>query len=323
VDKQGLDEHVGLRYTKIPYTTLFTEAKWTQEDYNDNVNQTSYTDFFGAAVAGNTGGYGLDLQTIRQQYTAGFTTSPWSRVTFATQYRHKRTDNLTTTRYKVNVSAYAGTLQDQEFTEDEISAKVVYRPTSKIALTLKYQLVSEDIYNTTPAQVAGANYTATPAGTIQACDYYANIYSLSATVTPVNRLYLTGMVSYQDSRTITYDNGCPSVATPYRGSVLSVLGYAGYVIDNKTDLTAEYSYSSTANFVENGYGTFSTQNNDYSLSYGLNSQLQGLSLKLTRRITDAITVGVRYGFYNYKEDNTGGINDYTAHLASAACTIKF
>ena len=323
VEKQGLEEHVGLRYTKIPYTTLYTEAKWVQEDFNDDANQQAFVSPFGGA-AGAGGGFGLDLQTIRQEYTAGFSTSPWARMTWTTQYRHKRTDNLTTTRYKIaGMSAYAGTLQDQEFTEDEISSKLTYRPFSRVAFTLKYQLISEDIYNTTPAQAASGTYTATPAGTIQAYDYYANIYSMSATVTPMNRLYVTGLVSYQDSRSSAFDNGAPVVASPYKGSVLSVLGYAGYALDDKTDLTAEYSYSRTDNYVENGYGTFSTQTSDYGLSYGLNNQLQGASLKLTRRISDAITVALKYGFYNYKEDYTGGINDYTAHLASASCTIRF
>ncbi|MFA6564398.1 MAG: autotransporter outer membrane beta-barrel domain-containing protein [Verrucomicrobiia bacterium] len=323
VDKQGLEEHVGLRYTKIPYTTIYTEAKWAQEDYNDDANQQAFVSPFGGP-AGAGGGFGLDLQTIRQEYTAGFATSPWARMTWTTQYRHKRIDNLTNTRYNIaGMSSYAGTLQDQEFTEDEISTKLTYRPFSKVALTLKYQLVSEDIYNTTPAQAGSGTFTATPAGTIQAFNYYANIYSASATVTPMNRLYVTGLVSYQDSKSSAFDNGAPSVATPYKGSVLSVLGYAGYALDDKTDLTAEYSYSRTDNYTENGYGTFSTQTSDYSLSYGLNNQLQGASLKLTRRISDTISVALKYGFYNYKEDYTGGINDYTAHLASAACTIRF
>lgn len=327
VDKQGMEEHIGFRYTKIPYTTLYTEAKWAQESYTDDVNQQSVAGFFGPAAAANTGGYGLDMQGFRQEYTGGFSTSPWSRVTLSSQYRHKRTDNLTTTRYnRPGVSAYAGTLQDQEFIEDEISTKLTYRPFSKLMFTLKYQLVSEDTFNTTPGQaaVAGASgYGASPAGTIQGYNYWANIYSISATATPMNRLYVTGLASYQDTQSSAYDNGAPSVATPYKGTVLSVLGYIGYAIDNKTDVAAEYNYSRSDNYTEYGYGWSSTLNNNYSLSYGANYQLQGASLKLTRRISDTITVGLKYGFYNYKEDYTGGINDYTAHLASASCTIRF
>ncbi|MBI5687607.1 MAG: hypothetical protein HZC54_21260 [Verrucomicrobia bacterium] len=327
VEKTGLEEHIGFRYTKIPYTTLYTEAKWTQEDYNDDVNQQSVAGFFGPASAGNTGGFGLDLQSHRQEYTGGFSTSPWSRVTFSSQYRYRRTDNLTTTRYKVgSVSPYAGTLQDQEYDENEISTKLVYRPFSRVTLTLKHQLISEDTYNTTPGQaaVAGASgYSATPAGSIHAYDFYANIYSASATVVPMNRLYVTALTSYQDSRSSSFDNAAASVATPYKGSVLSVMGYVGYALDNKTDLAAEYIHSRSDNYVENGFGTFSTLNNNYSLSYGLNYQQHGASLKLTRRISDTITVALKYGFYNYKEDYTGGINDYSAHLASAACTIRF
>jgi hypothetical protein len=332
VDKQGLEEHVGFRYTKIPYTTLYTEAKWVQDSYSDDVNQSIVNGPapFAAATGtylGTPGGYGLDLQVLRQEYTGGFSTSPWSRMTLSAQYRHKRTDNLTTTRYNVvGPTAYAGTLQDQEFVEDEISTKLTYRPFSKLMFTLKYQLVSEDTYNTTPGQAAvagGSGYGASPAGTVHAYSYFANIYSASATVTPINRLYLTGMTSYQDTQSSSFDNYAPSVATPYKGSVLSVMGYIGYALDEKTDLAAEYIHSRSDNYIEYGYGTFSTLNNNYSLSYGLNYQQHGASLKLTRRISDTITVALKYGFYNYKEDYTGGINDYSAHLASAACTIRF
>jgi hypothetical protein len=306
--KNGVEETIGLRYTKIPYTTLFSDAKWGQQTYCQDAREVAVN---GAA---NTFKWGIDTDVQQQQYTAGFSTSPWSRVNLTGQYRKQRTDNVFTTRNASgNMSAYNAWIHDQEFTSDEISAKLAYRICSRVSVALKYQMISSDIYNTTNG--------AAPTNSVQSCDYFANIYSLSTTWTPMNRLYLTGAVSYQDTTTTAFDNGINAVR-PYKGNVYTVNGTAGYAIDQKTDLTADYTYSHTDNFVDNGSGN--RAGTDYGLPYYLFSNEQhGLNLRLTRRIKENVSVGLRYGFYKYNESYSGGMNDYTAHLASVNCTIRF
>lgn len=306
VEKRAMDEHLGLRFTKIPYTTMFAEAKWAQEDYTEQA--------YGATPfqAANTG---LTEDCRKQDYTTGFITSPWSRVTLTGQYRNFRVDSVSslyTTNVAAILSPYAGTLHDLSTQGNEISTKLNYRICSRATVTLKYQMLTEDIYDTTKSPA--------PAGYLQTCDYYANIYSAGVTVTPMNRLYLTGLVSYQDTVTTAFDNNLNAVR-PYKGNVISVTGTAGYVIDNKTDLSADYNFSHTDNYANNGSGVVA--NTDYSVPYLFSNDLHSMNLRLTRRITDNISVGLRYGFYKYNEDYTGGINNYTAHLASASCTIKF
>ncbi|MCX6897082.1 MAG: hypothetical protein NT105_00140 [Verrucomicrobia bacterium] len=302
LSKRATEETAGLRYTRIPYTTLFAEAKWNQQSYGQQVERTA-----------STSDWGVDADVNRQQYTAGFNTSPWARVTFSSQYRYSRNDNVYYTRYNPSAD-YASFIRDQEFVTDEITSKLTYRPFNRVSLALKYQLVSTSIDNTTePVQFTGTT-------SLHAFDYYANIYSLNATWTPINRLYLTGLFSYQDTTSTAYDNGS-NIVVPYKGGVYSAIGSAGYAIDNKTDATAEYSYSRSDNYDNNGFGT--TAGTDYGIPYGISYDLQGLTFKLTRRINDHIVVGLRYGFYKYNEANTGDINDYTAHLASASCTIRF
>jgi hypothetical protein len=308
VEKRVMDEHIGLRFTKIPYTTMFAEAKWAQEDY---------TEQYSGATAFQAANTGLTEDCRKQDYTAGFITSPWSRVTLTGQYRNFRTDSVSTL-YTTNVSwvvtsPYAGTLHDLSTQGNEVSTKLNYRLCSRATITMKYQMLTEDIYDTTQFPA--------PAGYLQTCDHYANIYSAGVTVTPMNRLYVTGLVSYQDTTTTAFDNNLNAVR-PYKGNVITVMSTAGYVIDNKTDLTADYSFSHTDNYTDNGSSAvnFGT---DYSVPYLISNDLHSLNLRLTRRISENIVVGLRYGFYKYNESYTGGINDYTAHLASASCTIRF
>ena len=60
-----------------------------------------------------------------------------------------------------------------------------------------------------------------PKGQRYSGQYDANIYSVSATVVPISRLYLTGLFSLQDTHTLS------EIAT-YKGNVYTVLGAAGY-----------------------------------------------------------------------------------------------
>jgi len=175
-------------------------------------------------------------------------------------------------------------------------------------MAFKYQKLATDIKTTTESVPLLAR-----GGELLSGNFDANIYSVSATVTPITRLYLTGLFSLQDTRTIAFANGNPAVI-PYHGNVWTAMGTAGYALDNKTDVNVEYTYSRTDN---------STVNASAGLPLGLSDQRTGLLVGLTRRISNNVMARVRYGFYNYNDRSGGGIDNYTAHLASASCTVRF
>ena len=86
-DYSIVQEDFGARYTKIPFTVLFTDARFRQEwidhyeldsgspDFNDFLRDTDAT---------------VNLTDVR----TGFTVSPWRRVSFEGMYRYgfERTD---------------------------------------------------------------------------------------------------------------------------------------------------------------------------------------------------------------------------------------
>ena len=63
-------------------------------------------------------------------------------------------------------------------------------------------------------------------------------FSANATVTPLRRLSCSGTVSYQNSRTTTFDNGSESVA-PYAGDRWSLFANASCALDEATDEPTE------------------------------------------------------------------------------------
>ena len=59
------------------------------------------------------------------------------------------------------------------------------------------------------------------------------------------------------------------------------------------------------------------------LPVDLNYTRHGLMAGVTRRMTSNITSNMRYGFYQYSEPSTGGINNYTAHGVFATLVFKW
>jgi hypothetical protein len=299
-DKDSFEETFGMRYIKIPFTTFYAEGKWTEQQVNlgERENSVDPSDAFV---------YKTDTDIFRQDYTVGFNTAPIPRVTLAGRYRHSIYDN--DYEHTVDtITGYPGFITGQNFIEDEIMTKLTLRPCRYFNMAFKYQKLATDIKTTTESVPFLA-----PGGELTSGNFDANIYSVSATVTPITRLYVTGLFSLQDTRTIAFANGNPAVI-PYRGNVWTAMGTAGYALDNKTDVNVEYTYSRTDN---------STVNASAGLPLGLSDQRTGLLVGLTRRISSNVMARVRYGFYDYNDRSGGGIDNYTAHLASASCTVRF
>jgi hypothetical protein len=293
-DKGSLEETVGARYTGIRYTTLYAEGKWTQQNI----------DLFERELEDNVLNFerSTDTEVERQRYTLGFNTSPIPKTTLSARYRRRYHTN--DYNHLLDTEAgYSAFITAQDFTSDEITAKLTVHPSSRVKVSLKYQLVATDI---------DTQSDTTPPSAVQSGDYDADVYSVSITVTPISRLYLTGLFSYQDVRTATFDNGVSSVIT-YEGDVYTVIGTAGYAIDRKTDLNLEYMFTRSDNFNDNSAD---------GLPLGLDNQRHGLLVSVSRRITENTNAALHYGFYKYDEDS-GGVDNYTAHLVSTSWVFRF
>lgn len=294
-DKGSLEETVGARYTGIRYTTLYAEGKWTQQNI----------DLFERELEDNVLNFerSTDTEVERQRYTLGFNTSPIPRTTLSARYRRRYHTNDYNHLLDTE-PGYSAFITAQEFTSDEITTKLTVHPSSRLKISLNYQLVATDI---------GTQSDTTPPSAVQSGDYDGDIYSVSITVTPISRLYLTGLFSYQDARTSTFANGVQSVIT-YEGDVYTVIGTAGYAIDRKTDLNLEYVFTRTDNFNDNSAD---------GLPLGLDNQRHGLLIGISRRIKENTNAALQYGFYKYDEDSNGGVDNYTAHLVSTSWVFRF
>lgn len=300
-DKWGIKETIGVRYTGLPRTTLYAEGRWTQQDIN-----LSETELEDGALALNRD---TDTRVRRQRYSIGFNSSPWSRTTVAARYRRSyRSNDYDHTVDNVEGddpnNVYSAFILDQDIKSDEVMVKLSFAPVTRIRTSLQYQFKSTDI---------DTDEDTDPPTSKHSCNYDANIYTASITATPVASLFVTGLVSYQDVRLKTIGGDIGSIVS-YIGDVLSLAANAGWAIDPLTSLELQYVYSLTENFED-----ISSD----GLPLGVESQRHAVLASLTRRITDNLSVKLRYGFYNYDDNASDGSDNYSAHLIGATCSMIF
>ncbi|MEJ2725968.1 MAG: hypothetical protein P8175_15255 [Deltaproteobacteria bacterium] len=294
-EKDSLQETSGIRFTGLPFTTLYGEAQWTQRRIDLSERETedgvpSFERF-------------TDTDISRQRYTLGLNTSPLPRTTLSARLRHTCRDNDYNHLLDTE-PGYSAFITDQAFKMDDVSAKLNYRPFSMIQLSLMYRILAIDI---------DTSFDTTPPSSARTGEYDADIYSASMTFAPISRFYLTASFSYTDAKTTSLLNDVPSILT-YHGDVFSAQGTAGLGVDEETNLTFQYLYNRSNNFEDNSL---------YGLPLGIDNEGYGFLAALSRNLTKKTRIRIRYGYYNDNEPSIGGVDDYRAHLISAEAAFRF
>lgn len=318
-DRTSVQEAAVLRYTKIPFTVLYAEARLEQEWYD--LYEGGYDESAGEFMRDS------DSTVNLQVYRAGFSVSPWQPVSFdaSYQYRDKRNsyDNsglaiLPPPDPPVPLTnGYPGFFRWLESAGDEVEARLTLRPSSWLKTTLKYQWVSTEYRNSVRASRVPffpPPSVLYPGGEMLSGDMEANIYSLNLTLTPVRRLYLSTSFSYSDTSTVSginnYPGVAPSIVAPYEGDIYSVLVSANYSLNKLTDLNASYSYSK-ANYQQDNVG---------GLPLGIVYDRNAVWVGVTRRFTRNLTGKVQYAFTTYNEPSSAQVNNYRAN--AVLCSVN-
>jgi hypothetical protein len=305
-DRFTAEEKFTLRNVQIPYTVLYGEARLRQEriqqleehhtvDTDTGLPFDTQEDFLRDTAAR------YDWRQVR----AGFNVSPWTRISLnAYAQRRDHDDRFDHERDEKTVSlgqGYPAFITERETMSDEVGAKLTIRPATWLKTTLSYKVVTTDFKTVTDPVSFGTD--SSPGGRILAGESDAHVYSLNATLTPWRRLYFYSTFAFQDTRTITADNGSPSIV-PFRGHIYSVLQTARYLLDEKTDLSLSYDFS---------YADYGQDNVANGLPLGIDYRRHGVRAGLGRRFFKRFLANLEYAWFLYDEPSSGGRNDYTAH----------
>ncbi|HXT39894.1 MAG TPA: c-type cytochrome domain-containing protein [Candidatus Angelobacter sp.] len=316
-DRSAVDETFEVRYDRIPFTVLYGDARLQQEriDYYEN---GFVDDGFGDSrdFVRDTNARG-DLK----QYRAGFTISPWPRVSLDASFTHhdKRTDY--DNRSDIDGSqppfffpgnGYPAFMLSRDIKNDSVTARLVLRPATWLKTTLKYEVTATDYHTSTESSTNVSLGAFFPGGEILAGNEDAHVYSINTTLTPWRRLNLSTTFSYSQSRLLTGVND-GAVVVPYRGDIYSVLSTATFIVSRSTDFHASYSFS-RADY---------RQNNEASgLPLGIGYDRHAVTAGVTRRLLKNMTANVQYGYFRYDEPTSAGANNYRAHAVMASLNIN-
>lgn len=313
-DREIFGQEAELRFTKIPYTTLFLEARLQEDRIGQSQEEAGgLTPFLVETDATS------DLTQLR----AGFNTSPWRRVSLSGHYRwyDKQTDyNNFPKGYAGSPTAgydgYPGFIRRRTIDSDEAQMKLSLQTTPWLKTTLTYQWLANRYHTATdPVQrdpTTNLPGDITPGLSLLAGSYDSHVASLGATVTRWSRLFLYATVAYQHSTATTADNGLASVV-PYEGDIYSVIGTATYKLGEKTDFIATYSFS-TADYAQSHFAA--------GLPLGMKYQLGALQAGIKHKVSTHGTLGLQYRFYHYDEPSSGGSHDFDAHGVFATFSLN-
>jgi predicted porin len=89
---------------------------------------------------------------------------------------------------------------------------------------------------------------------------------------------------------------------------------AGYALNEKTDLQLQYSYYRADDYVNNSA---------YSQPFGAGDEQHSITATVTRQITKALRMSLKYGFFRNRDQTSGGNNNYDDHLVYASMQYRF
>jgi len=298
-DMLDLSQQLELRYTGVTNVVVYVRGDWVQGDGNLLEHQNLVT--LGTTEIHRD----TDFDRFSQKYTAGTHWYPLKKLNLHAQYYRKMRssdyDHDMASLVRVSGS-YPAYLQAQDFTTDDLNIRVTWRPLDKLTLVTRYDLQ----FNTIETQAAGLASREAGRGT-------AHIISETITWTPFARFYLQPGVNYVLD-TMKSDASQGPTVDDAENDYINISCTAGLVLDDKTDLQAQYNYYLSDNF----------QNiSALTQPYGSGTEEHGILASLIRRINPRLRVTLRYGFFTSRDELAGGYNDYDAHIISTSAQYLF
>jgi hypothetical protein len=305
LDQTTVEEDLLLRYTGLPFTSLYAEAKLEQEHY------TRYADQDGGPHAFQL--YS-DAAVHWRDYRLGFNNSPMPRLSLGGYYRHRERETDYDLATAQRNGAYPGFITTRDIASDELDARTTFRPLTWVKTTLQYRY-SQTEYRTTTGSTSPDEFgpDATPGGRIYAGRYNAHTVNAGAVLTLWRKVHLSLTGSYQNSRTTTADHESPSVA-PYGGESWTALPSIALPLNDRTDLSLSYVFNRAR---------FGQDNIESGLPLGVDYDRHAVHVALVHRFSNSFSARLQYGYFSYHESSAAGLPDYSAHQVLLVAGLKW
>jgi hypothetical protein len=315
-ERQFIDvtESLEARYTGIPKWSFYTRGEWLQGQGDLEETETE-------APSGPVAIFReTDVDRLTQKYTLGANWYPHGKVNLGGQYYYKIRQNDYDHEVDSTVFAppatndfYPAFIRQQDFDTHDVNFRVTWRALPNLTLVTRYdfQLSSIDTQGTTDPNGVRLNK-------LESAEMTSHIISESISWSPLARLFLQGSVSYVLDQTDTPANdlggGATDLVLAAKNDYWNASVLAGFALDSKTDLQAQYFCYFADNYEDNS---------SVSVPYGAEGKEHGVTASVLRRIHRNILLKLTYGFFSHHDRTSGGHNDYTAHMVYSSMQLRF
>lgn len=319
---EGITEGIELRYSGFDNLLLYTSAELSQSDQDLNLYLLRQK-AAGAAPLTNEWWRFSKLPTDSEKYTIGGNWYATQGLTVATQYYYKLYDadfanRLATVGGNIASPSLDAMFYSHASDTHDANIRLSWRALSNLSFVTRYdyqqsQIKNQGYYNTA---------TTLTTGVIDSADIDRHMLSESVTWNATERFYVQGSVFWVDSTTHTpasmSPNGVPMNFIPdWENDYWMAMANAGYAIDSKTDIVGGYSF----------YGARTFQGASGITGYGFNTDEHMINVTLNRMLNPRTFWNLSYGYITSDsgpaQDQTGGFNDFEAHMVSTGLQIRF
>jgi hypothetical protein len=305
-DYDRFAERLELRYTGVANWVFYFQGEWEEEW--GHVDEFQTMDLIEPSLD-------KDTNALSQKYTIGANWYPTMRLNLSGQYYHKISS------YSEDIiTAQFPRLIDQDWNVDDFNVRITYRPKipaclGTLALVTRYDFVHTSIDGQWAVFSDGELLAELESGEIK-----QHVITESINWNPLARFYLQANVSYTLNQTDTPANNIdlapqtsPTV-TNFRNDYWTITSSFGYIIDDKTDFYADYSFYCANDHFKNAV---------VAVPYGLGGTEHAASGTLTRQLTKNMRLLLRYSYFNYRDETSGGHNNYRAHSLYSGLQVRF
>jgi hypothetical protein len=305
-DYDRFAERVELRYTGISNWLFYFQGEWEEEWGHVDEFQTDV--LIGPPLD-------KDTNALAQKYTIGFNWYPTMRLTLSGQYYHKIASYSEDIITSQNQSLF-----DQDWNVDDVNFRITFRPKIPACLGTLALITRYDFVHTSIDGQAGVFPSGLSSAELQTGEIKQHVITESLNWNPLVRFYLQANVSYTLNQTDTPANNIsltpltsPTV-TNFRNDYWTVTSGMGYIIDDKTDISSDFSfYCANDHF----------KNPAVAMIYGEGATEYTASATLTRQLAKNVRLQLRYGYYNYRDVTSGGHDNYRAHSLFSTLQFRF
>ncbi|MEN9575260.1 MAG: hypothetical protein RL514_3115 [Verrucomicrobiota bacterium] len=297
-----VSEGLEARFTGFTNWVLYARGEWSEGDGYLREQSTPI-------ISRST-----DSERFTQKYTLGANWYPLRRLHFSGQVYHKAADNDYTHLIDSTSNAilplpggsgnrYPAFIRAQRFQTDDLNLRATWRPLPSVTSVTRYD------YQISTIDTRGDNLISVESGKTT-----AHIISQNLTWAPWSRLLLQGSFSYALDATTTPASSITRTVTDARNDYWQTTATVTFIVDDKTDLQANYFYYRANNFINNSA---------VSMPYGTSANDHTVNLGLTRNFSKAVRGSLNYGYFRHRDETSGGLDNYDAHLVFSSITYRF